>query len=221
MKPPTSDSSPNPLRPAWRGLRRFVLARRRLVAGVCAALAVAAGLSALRPDDPATRPVVVAAHDLDSGVTLSDEDVEIREVRADDAATHSYEHLEPVVGEVVGAPVRDGEPITDLRLLTTDVLDGYPADSSLATVRVTDPQSLWGVEVGTYVDVVGVDVEGRGRGRVLATHAQVVAMPEAEEEPTTGMTAGAALVLNVPADEAVTLTDAATRMQLGVVVSRS
>lgn len=217
MKAPESTESP--LRPVWRGVRRTILAHRRLVAAVCAALAVACALSALRPPDPPTRPVVVAARDLTSGTTLSGDDVEIRHVPADDSTTHAYDRVDRVIGEAVGAPVRRGETITDMRLLSSDLLAGYPDGSSLATVRVTDPQSLWGVEVGTYVSVVGVDVEHGGRGTVLAEHAQVVAMPEAEDDPTTGMTAGAALVVNVPSDEAVALTDAASRMQLGVVVS--
>ncbi|UYM06643.1 SAF domain-containing protein [Solicola gregarius] len=163
----------------------------------------------------------MATRDLVSGTTLSDDDVEIRHVRADDAATHAYDEVQSVVGEVIGAPVRRGEPLTDMRLLTSDLLAGYPDGSSLATVRVTDPQSLWGVEVGTYVDVVGVDVDGGSRGRVLAEHAQVVAMPTTEQDPTTGMSAGAAVVVSVPPDEAVTLTDSAGRMQFGVVVSRA
>lgn len=214
---PSPSSRDSPVRAALRGLRRSVLAHRRLVAATCAAVAVAASLSALRPAEPSTRPVVVAARDLASGTELSAEDVELRELPADGVAAHAYTDPGEVVGEVVGAPMRHGESLTDVRLLGSDLLSGYPEDATIATVRIADPQSLWGVEVGTYVDIVGVDVDAKGAGEVIAPGAQVVAMPAADRD--TAVSTGAVLVVSVPAETAVALTEAGSRMQLGVVVS--
>lgn len=211
-------SGDRPLRSAVRGVRRVVLTHRRLVAALCAAIAVATALSALRPPEPPSRSVVVAARDLASGTTVSDDDVELRDVPLDVAADNAYHSTDAVVGEVVGAPLRTGETITDLRLLASDLLSGYPEGTTLATVRIADPQALWGVEVGTYVDIVGVDIEGAAEGEVIAQDAQVAAIP-AGDTSETELDAGAVLVVNVPSQTAVSLTDASSRMQLGVVVS--
>ena len=211
-------TSQSPIRPAIRTVRRFVLARRRLVAGLCAGLAVLAGLSAVKPAPPPTESVVVAVRDLASGTTLSADDVEVRDVPADATASHAYADSDAVVGEVLGGPVRGGETITDMRLVGSDLLNGYPAGSTLATIRIADPESLWGVEVGTYVDIVGVDAEEKGSGRILADGAQVVAIPTADEE-TSGITGGVSLVVCVPGETAVKLADAGSRMQLGAIVA--
>ncbi|MGH3357543.1 MAG: SAF domain-containing protein [Nocardioidaceae bacterium] len=216
-KPPPDDGS---ARTALRTVRRAVLAHRRLVAACCAGLAVFASLSALRPPDPPTSGVVVATRDLASGATLTSADVEVREIPVDDVAAHAYASTDDVVGEVVGAPMRRGESITDMRLLASDLLSGYPDGATLATVRIADPQSLWGVEVGTIVDIVGVDIDGKGAGQVVAADARVVAMPATDTEDA-AVSTGAVLVVSVPSDTAVSLTDASSRMQLGVVVSGS
>src|SRR6478735_9181515 len=55
-----------------RPLRRAVLARRRLLAAALAAVAVAAGLQAARPQPPTRAAVLVAAHDLPAGTRLPD-----------------------------------------------------------------------------------------------------------------------------------------------------
>lgn len=209
------------MRPVTRAVRRFVLTYRRLVAGTCAALAVVAGLSAVKPPDPATTPVVVAAHDLASGTDLVSDDVEVRHVPSDLTASNAYATVDAVVGHSLNGPVRRGEAITDMRLLGTDLLAGYPSGSTLATVRIADPQSLWGVEVGAYVDVIGVDVEGKRSGKVIADEAQVVALPDADTESMVGPSSGVSVVVCVPADTAVALAEAGSRMQLGVIVSAS
>lgn len=208
------------MRAVVRGVRRTVLAHRRLVAALCAGIAVAATLGALRPAEPPTRPVVVTARDVASGSTLSADDVEVRDLPAADVAAHAYTEPRDVIGEVAGAPMRRGESVTDVRLLGSDLLSGYPDDATIATVRIADPQSLWGVEVGTYVDIVGVDLDGTGAGEVIAPDAQVVAMPATEADDT-AVTSGAVLVVSVPPETAVALTDAGSRMQLGVVVTAS
>ncbi|MDN5853374.1 MAG: SAF domain-containing protein, partial [Actinomycetia bacterium] len=214
-------SSHSPLRPVTRAVRRFVLTYRRPLAGVCAALAVVAGLSAVKPPAPETTPVVVAAHDLTSGTDLSDDDLQVRQVPPDVAASNAYAAVDAVVGESLSGPVRRGETITDMRLIGTDLLAGYPTGSTLATVRIADAQSLWGVEVGVYVDIIGVDVDGKRSGKVLADDAQVVAIPESDTESMAGPSSGVSVVVCVPADTAVDLTQASSRMQLGVIVSGS
>ncbi|HLR85270.1 MAG TPA: SAF domain-containing protein [Nocardioidaceae bacterium] len=213
-----SSSNHGPLRPASRAVRRFVLAYRRMVAGALAALAVVVGISALEPADPATSAVVVAAHDLSSGTDLSDDDLEVRHVPSEAVASNAYTAVDDVAGESLSGPVRRGEAITDMRVIGTDLLAGYPPGSTLATVRIADTHSLWGVEAGTYIDVVGVDVDGDRSGKILADDAQVVAIPESADDSRAG-SSGVSVVVCVPEDAAVGLAEAATRMQLGVIVS--
>lgn len=189
------------------------------MAALCAGLAVVTGLSAVTPAAPETDPVVVAAHDIASGETLGSDDVLVRDLPADAVASNAYHDADAVVGKALGGPVRRGETITDMRVVGSGLLTGYPDGSTLATVRIADPDSLWGIEVGTYVDIIGVDVDGTKPGRVLADDAPVVAMPEADAGATAGPATGVSLVVSVPADTAVELTNAGSRMQLGVIVS--
>ncbi|MGZ4536782.1 MAG: SAF domain-containing protein, partial [Nocardioidaceae bacterium] len=58
------------LRRTYRRFRRAVLARRRLLAALCAAGAVAAGLQATSVPPPATASVLTAARDLPAGAVL-------------------------------------------------------------------------------------------------------------------------------------------------------
>ena len=62
-----------------RDLRHTLLARRRLLAAIFAALAVAAAVQAARPAPDATQPVVTAAVDLRAGDVLGPDDVAIVE----------------------------------------------------------------------------------------------------------------------------------------------
>src|SRR4051812_50190579 len=82
----STDSTPRPptdrrarLR---RRLRRAVLTRRRPLAALCVALAVVAGLHAVRPPDPPTVRGTVAAHDLASRTGLSRRDPVVRRLPA-------------------------------------------------------------------------------------------------------------------------------------------
>src|SRR3954454_15916083 len=58
-----------------RRLRRLVLARRRLLAAVCASLAVAFALQANAAPPPPRTWVLTAARDLSPGVTVSADDL--------------------------------------------------------------------------------------------------------------------------------------------------
>jgi pilus assembly protein CpaB len=188
----------SPHRPARPGpsarLRlRLVLARHRraVVAGLLA-IAVATGLQSLRPGGPPTATVLVAACDLPAGHRLTTGDLVIREWPG---------HVVPAgvlgrpQGRVLAAPVRRGEPVTDVRVTHGRAAPAgrLPAGWVTTAVRLSDPASTLLVAPGDRVEVIagGVGAElgapapglgGRGRSgapRVLVADAVVLATPAA------------------------------------------
>jgi Flp pilus assembly protein CpaB len=196
-----------------RDLRRAVLARRRVLAAIFAALAVVTTVQAARPDT-ATRSVVVAASDLRAGDTLGASDVETVEVEPDLVPAGAVDPVAPPFGRTLAGPVRAGEPLTDVRLVQAELLAGFAPGTVLATIRVLDPSTAALVEPGDQVDVVGTDPRG-GATSVVATDATVVARPAAD---TTTLGDGAPLVLAVDEPTALALADASVRQQLTILI---
>src|ERR671914_785181 len=91
-----------------RPVRRAVLRRRRLLAALLTAVAVAAGVHAVAAPAPATVPVLVAARDLPTGAEIAAADVET--VRFAPGSEPAGAVADPV-GEVLAAPLRHGEPV--------------------------------------------------------------------------------------------------------------
>ena len=155
-----------------RGLRRTVLARRRPLAAACAAVAVLAGVHAARPQPASTVPVRVAAHDLASGTVLSGDDLVTRPYPADVAPPGSVSHA---VGRTLAAPVRAGEPVTDVRLVAPSLVAGYPGRVALP-VRVADADAVALLRVGDRVSLVAADPR-RGTASYVAVDVPVLALP--------------------------------------------
>jgi hypothetical protein len=117
---------------------------------------------------------------------------------------------------VLAAPVRDGEALTDLRLVAPGLLDGYPG--LVATpVRVADAASVALLRVGDRIDLVAADPEGRG-AEPVARQAPVIALPRAAavEQDLQG---GGLVVVAVPQAEALTLARVAVSHVLSYVLS--
>src|SRR3954468_20224661 len=97
-----------------RPVPRAVLARRRSLAAVLTAVAVVAGLRAAAAPPPVRVLVPVAARDLPAGAVL----------RAGALAEASFAPgsvpagvAAGAAGRVLAAPLRRGEPVTDVRLV--------------------------------------------------------------------------------------------------------
>lgn len=149
------------------------------MAAVLTALAVLAGLSAVRAE-PETRSVVIAARDLPSGHELRSDD--LRSVRLPpDVVPDGGLPRAAATGHRLAGPVRRGEPLTDARLLRPSALAGYPEGSVLTTIEVAGPETTATVEVGEQVDVVAVDPAGEARPEVVARTAHVAALLEPDE----------------------------------------
>lgn len=217
---PPSPPSPRPLTrrsaAAWRRVRRTVLVRRRSLAAVLAGLAVVTGVRAASMPPVETTPVLVAASDLAGGSRLGSEDLTTVELPVDAVPAGALPDAEVVEGRTLAAPVRSGEPLTDVRLVAPGLLDGYPGLVA-APVRVADPAAVRLLGVGDRVDLVAASPDGAG-ATVVAEGAAVVAVPG--HDPGDGLVGGALLVVAVPPNEALALAEAAVRAVLSVVLNR-
>lgn len=192
------------------------MARRRLLAALCAGGAVAAGLQAASaPPEPLT-PVVVARADLPGGRSLRAVDLSTVPFRAGALPDGLLGSAEAAVGRVLAAPLRRGEPVTDVRLVGPGLLDGYPGLVA-APVRIADAGTVALVKVGDRVDLVAADPERGGAG-VVARGVPVVALPRVSRERD-GFTAGGLIVVAVSADDAVRLAELALTSVLSVVLT--
>lgn len=183
---------------ARRSLRRAVLRRRRLLAATLVALAVGAGLRAVAAPPPATVEVSVAAADLPAGTVLSAEDLQPLSLPPD--AYPASAEASPV-GRTLAAPLRRGEPVTDVRLVGPDLTEGL--DVVALPVRLPDAGAVGLLRVGDRLDLLGADPRGGG-ATTLAAGARVLALPGlGTEGAATGVTGmpGRLLVVGVSAEE--------------------
>ncbi len=162
-----------------RSLRRTVLARRRSLAAACAGVAVLAAVQAARPQPPPTVPVRVASHDLASGTILSADDLVTRRYPAAVAPPGSVPRA---VGRTLAAPVRAGEPVTDVRLVAPSLVSGYPGRVALP-VRVADADAVALLRVGDRISLVAADPR-RGTASYVAIDVPVLALPIPDADPS-------------------------------------
>lgn len=195
-----------------------MLARRRAAAALLAGLAVLTAIRAAQGPPEPTVPVVVAAADLPGGVTVTAADLDTVDFPASTVPEGVTRSPTDVVGRVVAAPLRRGEPLTDVRLVAAGLLEGYPGRVAVP-IRVADVGSVGLLRVGDRVDVVATPPDG-GPATVVAAAAPVAALPrEAEGTGPVLPGSGGLVVLAVSRDDALELTAATHSMLLGVIVA--
>jgi Flp pilus assembly protein CpaB len=204
-----------------RRVRREVLVRRRLLAACLAGLAVLTGFRAVAAPPEPTTEVVVARRDLPGGSVVAAGDLRTAAYGEDDVPDGARSEPESLAGRVLAAPVRRGEPVTDVRLVAPGLLEGYPGLVA-APVRVADAGAVTLLRVGDHVDLLAADPR-RATATVLVAAAPVVAIPDLQDQDT-GI-AGAAgsgglLVVAVTDAEAVALASASVTSVLSVVLDR-
>jgi Flp pilus assembly protein CpaB len=198
-----------------RAVRRAVLARRRPLAAVCAGVAVLAGVHAARPAPPPTVAVTVAARDLPSGTVLGRGDLTVRRVPADVAPVGS--DLD-ALGRTLAAPVRRGEPVTDVRLVAPSLVAAYPGRVVLP-VRIADPDAVALLRVGDTVDLVAADPR-RGTASYFAAGVPVLALPTgSEHDPGTATLSGRLVVVAALPSDVARIAGASATDLLNVVIS--
>lgn len=190
----------------WRSVRRAVLRRRRAIAAVLTAVAVASGLHAVTGPAPDTVPVLVAARDLPAGVEIADAD--LRTVRFAPGSVPAGVATDPV-GQVLAAPLRTGEPITDLRLVGPELTAGQPGLVAVP-VRLPDPGMVALLDVGDRIDLVATDPQDGGAS-VVADDVPVLAIPAADDVSSASGLPGRLVVVGAESEQVESLAAAAVR----------
>jgi Flp pilus assembly protein CpaB len=158
------------LRPDWS---RTLLARRIAAAG----LVILAGVAALRPDPDGERaPVLVAAHDLSPGATLSADDLLLEKRLVPTIPDGAQSEIDTVVGSTLAGPARRGEVLTDVRLLGRRLAESAAGpDARIVPVHPVDSALTDLVRPGDVVDIVAASqTSPPSAARVIATGAIVV-----------------------------------------------
>jgi len=183
-------------------MRRAVLRRRRLLAALCAAGAVLAAVRVAAPPAPATVELVVAARDLPAGTVLTDDDLRTTRVAA---GAVPADVVGAPVGAMLAAPLREGEAVTDVRLVGPGLAAPDPGRVAIP-VRFSDAGQAALLGPGDRVDVLATDPEQRTTSTV-ASDAVVLATPGTQDD--TGALTGRVVVLGVAPAEVQQVTSSA------------
>ncbi|MGH3821951.1 MAG: SAF domain-containing protein [Pseudonocardiaceae bacterium] len=164
----------------WRGSRfGQTLVLRRVAAVVLVGLAAVLALSG-RPAGDDMVAVVVAAQDLTPGTVVEEDQVTVRGLAAQMVPDGAARSPAAVVGRTLAAPVRRGEPLTDVRLTGSDLTRAVSMNPAAVSVplRLADPGVAALLHPGAAVDVVTIG-ERQNEPVVLARGARVLAVLQA------------------------------------------
>lgn len=212
-----------------RDVRKATSWHRRLLASGLLAGSGAFALAALSPAPPPTVAVVAAARDLAGGTTLTTGQLKLIRLAPRSVPAGAVRKLEHARGGVLAAPVRAGEPLTDVRLLGGALLSSYGGDVVAVPIRVADAATAMLLRAGDVIDVLAAAApeapEGGGTAtaRLVASAVPVLALPQ---EKTASFGAGAvdggALVVVAASDAtAARLAAAAVTSRLSVTLRRA
>lgn len=190
---------------------------RRLVAALLAAIAVVMCVTALRPGRPATVEVWVAAHDLGGGEPLHRADLALEALPRSAVPAGAIDAKTSPLGEMLGAPVRRGEPLTDVRLLSPLLLAAAASPRDVAVpVRVTDgPAALALVRPGERIAVIASGDSGIGAispAHTVVASVLVLALPDHTTDDGLGLIIVAAMpaqakrLAEIPSADRVSIT---------------
>lgn len=206
--------SPQQLLPAtWQGAGREARWRRsrgrRVLAGLLGGCAVLAVVGAVRPADPPSYAVTVAAHDLTAGERLDPSDV--RQVRW--SVTDRVPGLlssAAATGKVLTAPIRAGEPVTSARVRAARSWSSLPKDRVVIGVSSTDRALVEVLQPGDRVDLIDT-----GTAQTVAAGVPVVSVPggsgrEADERPTVSSAEPGSVLVAVTSSQAAAVGSASS-----------
>jgi pilus assembly protein CpaB len=162
------------------GFGRSVFLRR----GAAMVLVGLAALLALNRGSSVDGVMVVAARDLPPGTVVGSGEVTLRELPPQVMPDGAARSPAVVVGRTLAAPVRRGEPLTDVRLTGSELIRAVSPDPEMVSVpvRLADPGMAAVLHPGVTVDVVTIR-EPQGEPVVLARGARVLAVLESGARP--------------------------------------
>lgn len=143
-----------------------------------------AALLALNRGSSVDGVMVVAARDLAPGTVVGSGEVTLRELPPQVMPDGAARSPAVVVGRTLAAPVRRGEPLTDVRLTGSELIRAVSPDPEMVSVpvRLADPGVAAVLHPGVTVDVVTIS-EPQGEPVVLARGARVLAVLESGARP--------------------------------------
>lgn len=202
----------------WHRWRRRLRRHRRAVTAALAGLCLVCSLEAAAPSRPVTVGVLVAVRDLSGGSPLSAGDVALAQLPPSVVPAGALRLTADAVGRTLAAPVRRGEPLTDVRLVGARLVDALPSGLVASPVRLADPAVAVLLQAGDRVDVLAAPVDAAlgARTTVVAAGVPVLAVPAIDptSDPTSGQ--GALVVLATTPRVALALAAAATGQRLSV-----
>ncbi|MCP9953436.1 RcpC/CpaB family pilus assembly protein [Actinomadura madurae] len=193
---------------------------RRPLAALFAAAAAGLALTALRPGPPPSVRVLGAARDLPAGKALTASD--LRPVALPPGAVPAGALRSGGAGRVLAGPMREGEPLTDARVVGDGLLRGQGPGTVATPVRMADAGAVRLLRPGDRIDVLTVPsgsaepdgTERWGReARVVVSGVPVVAVPRPDDR---GGREGALVVLATDRAQAVTLAGAGAPLALTI-----
>ncbi|MDY6996188.1 MAG: SAF domain-containing protein [Actinomycetota bacterium] len=197
------------LHPDWS---RTVAARRALAG----ALVVLAAVAALRDDPRAEHAaVLVASRALTPGTELTAADVALENRSRATIPEGAVTDPDAAVGATPAGPVRRGEVLTDVRLLTPRLTESAAGpDARIVPLTLADAAVVDLLREGDIVDIVAAPEDSGTEARVIATRA-IVVLVSAEK---TGIASGGGRVVLValPAAAARTVAAAALVEAIGL-----
>jgi pilus assembly protein CpaB len=156
------------------------------VAGAPARAAPALGRSTAGGNRRGLRAERAADHT--GGAALSAGDVTIERLPPADVPADALLAGHPVLGRLLAAPVRRGEPLTDVRLLSTSLLGALGTSGLVAVpVRVADAAATTAlVQPGNRVDVLAADPGSGGSTSTVVRNVLVLAVPGRDDSGASG-----------------------------------
>lgn len=166
------------------------------------------------PPEP-TVPVLVAAHDLAAGATVSPDDLTTQEFRPGSVPDGL---VGDPSGRLLASAVRRGEPLTDARLVGPTLAEGHPGLVP-TPVRLPDAAMVALLRSGDRVDVLAADPQG-GPTVVVAADALVLAVPALSQEAVADALPGRLVVLGLAATDVTAVSGASVTHFLTIAFDR-
>lgn len=193
-------------------VRRFYLRHRRWLAAAAAAGCVLAVMHELAPPDPETTQVVVAGRDLDPAQRLRAADLRLTDLPVDLVPAGALLSVDDVAGERLTGPLREGEILTDVRVLSPELIAHVGAGLVATPLRLPDADVAALLDPGDRVDVYAATGKpGHPADQVIAD-ALVIGVPRTDASQGEG----AVVVLALTEDETARLAQASATTHLSI-----
>lgn len=128
------------------------------------------------------------------------------------APTGTAESAETLVSEMLAAPVRAGEPISDRRLVGEALISGYADGLVAAPVRIDDAEVVSLLQVGDHIDVYAAQSDESSSARLVVSNAVVVTLPQFDD----GSRDGSLVVLGVTPSSAAAVAQTSAQGPLAI-----